>query len=111
VQVDIDMAVPLGLIANELIINAIKYAYDTGASGLIRVTLRQEASDIIFSVSDDGKGLPAGIDPNTAGSMGLTLVRSLTSQLRGSVSFSGGPGFNAELRFTAYAPKEQNPVA
>ncbi len=111
VQVDIDMAVPLGLIANELIINAIKYAYDPGARGPIRVTLRQEASDIIFCVSDDGRGLPAGIDPNTAGSMGLTLVRSLTSQLRGSVSFSGGPGFRAELRFTAYSQKKQIPVA
>jgi len=111
VQVDIDMAVPLGLIANELIINAIKYAYDPGAGGPIRVTLRQEASDIIFSVSDDGKGLPAGIDPSTTGSMGLTLVRSLTSQLRGFVSFSGGPGFRAELRFSANALKEQIPVA
>jgi len=109
VQVDIDMAVPLGLIANELIINAIKYAYDPGARGPIRVTLRREEANIIFSVSDDGRGLPASVDPDTADTMGLTLVRSLTSQLHGSVSFSSGPGFRAELRFAAYAPKEQIP--
>lgn len=106
VQVDIDMAVPLGLIANELIINAIKYAYDPGTRGPIRVTLRQEGTDIIFCVSDDGKGLPAGVNPDTADSMGLTLVRSLTLQLRGSISFGGGPGFRIELRFTAPTPKE-----
>ncbi len=107
VQVDIDMAIPLGLIANELLINAIKYAYEPGVSGLIRVALRQEESDIIFSVSDDGKGFPASVDPKTAETMGLTLVRSLTSQLRGSVTFGGGPGFRAELRFTAHTPKDQ----
>lgn len=106
-QVDIDTAVPLGLVANELIINAIKYAYDPGAKGPIRVTLRRDGGDIVFSVSDDGKGLPAGIDPYTAESMGLTLVRSLAAQLRGRVSFGGGPGFSAELRFAAAEPKDQ----
>lgn len=107
VQVDIDTAVPLGLIANELIINAIKYAYDPGVRGPIRVMLRQEGAAIVFSVSDDGKGLPAGVDPDTAETMGLTLVRSLTRQLRGTVSFGGGPGFRAEARFAALAPKDQ----
>jgi two-component sensor histidine kinase len=105
VQVDIDTAVPLGLIANELIINAIKYAYDPGVRGPIRVSLRQEGDDIVFSVSDDGKGLPAGIDPETSDTMGLTLVRSLTSQLCGGISFGGAPGFRAELRFSALLPK------
>ncbi len=98
-RLDIDEAVPLGLIANELIINAIKYAYEQGSSEIIQVELRQEVAETVFSVADKGKGLPCSVDPWTTGSMGLTLVRSLASQLKGSLVFDKNSGFRATLRF------------
>ena len=95
----LDDAMPLGLIANELLLNAIKYAYPAGEQGRIDVILAPEGVETVLSVRDLGCGLPRGLDPATNDTMGFTLIRSLVSQLRGSMSFGGPPGFSAELRF------------
>jgi two-component sensor histidine kinase len=93
----IDEALPLGLIANELISNAILYAYPQGESGRILVSLTEEPSGIRFSVEDWGAGLDAGLDPSTRSSMGFLLVRSLAVQIDADLSFGGPPGLRVEL--------------
>ncbi|MEI6873722.1 MAG: histidine kinase, partial [Spirochaetota bacterium] len=61
-----------------------------------------EGPELVLRVRDEGRGLPAEVDPLTCSSMGLTLVRSLASQLRGTLTFSGPPGFCVELRFVPF---------
>jgi len=79
-------AVPIGLIANELITNALKHAFPMGRRGHISVTLHQEGSRAVLSVSDDGVGLPEGFDLSQTNGMGTELLQMLTGQLKGSMS-------------------------
>ena len=94
VALDIDRAVPCGLIVNELLTNAIKYAFpganadaNAGAganSGTIALQLRAEGESVVLTVSDDGIGMKAGFDWQESESIGLQLVSSLTEQLEGT---------------------------
>ncbi len=95
----IDEALPLGLATGELLINALKHAYPARTRGPVRAGLRREGGNIVLRVEDEGTGLPSGVDPSTASSMGFTIVRGLASQLRAELSFGGPPGFWAELSF------------
>lgn len=90
----LDMAIPCGLALNELIVNAVKYAFPGGRAGTIRVGLsRGRPGTIAFSVEDDGVGLPPGYDFRKDGGIGLqTVVSIIESQLRGSITFGAGPG-------------------
>lgn len=79
-------AVPIGLIANELITNALKHAFPLGREGHVSVTLHQEGSAAVLCVTDDGVGLPEGFDLGQSNGLGTELVRMLVEQLRGSLS-------------------------
>jgi PAS domain S-box-containing protein len=84
VRLGMDQAVPCGLIINELVSNAIKYAFPNERPGRITVEMHPEADGQVFlSVSDDGIGLPGSLDVAKTESLGLKLVSTLTSQLRG----------------------------
>ncbi|MBL8968582.1 MAG: PAS domain-containing protein [Spirochaetaceae bacterium] len=107
IRLGLDEAVPLGLIANELLLNAIKYAYPEGTRGPIEAKLSRKGGDLVLRVSDEGRGLKPGADPATSASMGFTIVRSLAAQLRAGLVFGGPPGFSAELRFPVAPPAEQ----
>jgi two-component sensor histidine kinase len=97
-----DLAVPCGLILNELISNAFKHGFPGSAGGEIRLTLRR-GTDGKYSlfVEDSGVGIPADLDVNQSKSLGLRLVRSLTQQIRGSFDFvKTDSGTSARLQFT-----------
>lgn len=80
-----DLAIPCGLILNELISNAFKHGFPDGVGGEIRLTLRNGADGkCSLFVEDSGGGIPEDLDVNTSKSLGLRLVRSLTQQIRGS---------------------------
>jgi two-component sensor histidine kinase len=107
----LDEAVPLGLIANELVSNALKHAYAAtmlagGEPGSIELEFAHRGSELCLEVRDEGVGLPAGFDPLASTSMGFTLVRSLAEQLEGSLSIGGPPGLSVLLRFPERAPRE-----
>ncbi len=91
-RIDVKRAMPIGLIVNELVTNAIKYAYPPPGKGEIRITLKNLPDRISLSVSDDGAGLPANFDPDTTDSMGLRLVRMLASQISGAFEYESGSG-------------------
>jgi two-component sensor histidine kinase len=83
-SVGIDAAIPLGLIANELITNSLKYAFPDDRRGSIRVELRTETDDWIrLRVADDGVGFTTGVPMEKPGSLGMRLVGILTQQLDG----------------------------
>jgi two-component sensor histidine kinase len=98
----VDLAVPCGLILNELISNAFKHGFPNSAGGEIKVTLRSGPEGrCTLCVEDDGVGIPASLDANIGKSLGLKLVRSLTKQIRGAFELVKiDPGTSARLQFT-----------
>ena len=97
-----DLAVPCGLILNELVSNAFKHGFPNGAKGEINVTLRRGPEQrCTLSVEDNGVGIPADLDVNTSKSLGLRLVRSLTLQIHGAFELvKSDLGISAQLQFT-----------
>jgi two-component sensor histidine kinase len=84
-----ERALLVGFIVVELVTNAVKYAHPTGVPGEIKVACTQAADGTVtLEVSDDGVGLPEGLDPMRADSLGLQLVRSLAAQLSARVRFA-----------------------
>jgi PAS domain S-box-containing protein len=99
--VPVDKAIPIGLIVNELLTNAVKHGLAGRNAGNIRVTLDRQDNLVRLVVEDDGPGLPPGFHPDTVRSLGMQLVVQLTRQLRGALSFgSGGQGAFFRLSFS-----------
>lgn len=99
-RLDLDRANPLGLIVNELVSNALKYAFPEGRSGCIRVGLScGHNGSCKLTVSDDGVGLPSGLEVGRPGSLGLQLVHTLARQLRGCVEVERGDGTTFHITF------------
>src|ERR1019366_2753702 len=83
----VDRAIPLGLIVNELVTNAVKYAFPSETSGTVAVTLKRIPGELRLTVSDDGKGA----DPRRADSgLGGRLVDTFARQLGGQVEQESG---------------------
>lgn len=102
VQLNIDTAIPLGLILNELVSNAFKHAFKRGRDGLLRITLLKDTGDgqgHSLCVADDGPGLPADFDISKTSSMGLQLVRTLTRQLKAKLTIQGEQGTSMQINF------------
>jgi PAS domain S-box-containing protein len=86
VELNLEQAVPCGLIVNELLSNSLKYAFPEGRTGQITVGIRSgEKGQAILIVADDGVGLPAALDIEQTESLGLKLVSILTQQLKGEL--------------------------
>ncbi len=96
----IDLAVPCGLIINELFSNALLHGFSgtQHRSGTIEVKLYLLAKECVIFVSDSGRGLPKEVSTQ-AGSMGFEIVSILVEQLEGSFRLIGGPGTTFEVRF------------
>ena len=90
----LDIAVPLGLVINELATNAFKHAFEGRERGVLRVAIsRPSASEIEIVVEDDGVGLPRDFDLASSPSLGLQTVEAICRhQLKGSVGFGPRPG-------------------
>lgn len=102
VKMNADLALPCGLILNELISNACKHGFPEGVSGKIHLSLRRAdaAGKYTLSVQDDGIGIDPDIDVNTSKSLGLRLVRLLTQQIHGLFEFvRSEQGTSARLDF------------
>jgi len=107
VHLPADLAVPCGLIVNELVTNALKHAFPHAREGgydEIRIEMRRVEDDLELAVSDNGSGFSGAVDPTRAETMGLTLVRDLSSQLCGIADFVTANGTRCSVRFPA--PRE-----
>lgn len=101
---NLDAAVPCGLIINELISNSLKYAFPDGRQGEVRVELREQPDHTArLVVSDNGIGLRSDIDWETARSLGLRLVRTLADQLGAKLEVQSREGTTVQLTFSAMA--------
>lgn len=84
---DIEKSVPLGLIMNEVMINALKYAFEKQEQGTITISCKAEADgQLTLRIADNGVGLPKPFDSLEADSLGFRIIRELTRQLKGTVS-------------------------
>jgi PAS domain S-box-containing protein len=101
-RVSADLAVPIGVLVNELLTNAYKYAYPEGAEGEVRLSGTRAAEDRYrLEVADRGVGLPTGFDlARTGNSLGLRVITSLAAQLRGDLTVgSAEPGARFAIEF------------
>ncbi|MFK8161226.1 MAG: sensor histidine kinase [Lewinella sp.] len=98
IELDIDVLVPLGLISNEVVTNAMKYAYKDRSEGLLKVSLQRSGKTVQLLIADDGPDAPAetGRDSDAFGQL---LVSSLAEQLKGKVTHRYDSGRVVELRF------------
>ncbi len=99
ISMDADTAVPAGILINELVTNAVKYAFPDARDGSIRVICRQESSGAVHvAVSDDGIGLPEDVELHTPQSFGFRLIRALVNQLSGEIDISRENGTHVTVR-------------
>jgi PAS domain S-box-containing protein len=89
VMLSADLAIPCGLIANELVTNAFKHAFP-GGRGRIDVAFARSEDQLVLRVIDDGVGLPAGFDLTSLSSLGLQLVQTLSEQIGGVLGVERG---------------------
>jgi two-component system response regulator len=100
VMLEIDTAIPCGLIINELVSNSLKYAFPGGKTGKITIDMHlEDGNQLILIVSDDGVGLPAGLDFRNTETLGLQLVNTLTDQLKGLIEVQGKQGTEFKIIF------------
>lgn len=86
-EFDIERSVPLGLILNEVLTNALKYAFIGRERGTITISCSTDAYALLtITVADDGIGSPTSFENHTTGSLGFRIIRELTRQLKGTVS-------------------------
>ena len=111
VEIDPDRAVAIGIIVNELVMNAVKYAYPDGA-GPIHVDLKAQGDDLVLSITDDGVGLNVKTDPRSTG-MGQRIVTAMATKLDASVERdSAHAGTRILLRFRRInAPAAAKPAS
>lgn len=96
---DIDQSMACGLIVNELVTNAVKYAFPGGRRGTIRVSLREGADgERVLEVKDDGRGLDGPL-PARSRSLGMSLIATLARQLRGRHEIDGTSGTRVRVTF------------
>ncbi|MCX6564971.1 MAG: PAS domain S-box protein [Candidatus Aminicenantes bacterium] len=108
VPLNINSAVPCGLILNELISNSLKHAFPEGRKGLIRIGLKRGSDDtIIIRVADDGIGFPKDLDFRRSESLGLQITNLLVGQLEGTIELdrTNGTAFIVTFRKLNYAPR------
>lgn len=96
ILLDINKAIPSGLIINELVSNSLKHAFPDGKEGELSVVLRSDNNQFTLTIRDTGVGFPDDLDFRNTASLGMQLVVTLTNQLDGTIELdrSGGTTFN-----------------
>ena len=97
ISLDLKSAVPLVLIANELIMNSYKYAAPTVEKLKIDITMRSVNGEIQFVYADNGPGMPQ--EPTAGNGLGMTLVNALTGQLEGGIRIDNDNGIRVTITF------------
>lgn len=105
-QLDIIRSIPVGLIINEVVTNAIKYAFPDGKEGLISIFLKEQEKKIILNIQDNGIGLVPDFDFEANNSFGMTLIDGLVKQLDGNLSITSKNGLDITVTFSSYTPLE-----
>lgn len=100
VLLDINAAIPCGLIINELIANSLKYAFPVGKDGELWIQFSSKDDKFTLIVADNGVGIPKDLDFQNTNSLGLQLVNALTEQLEGNIKLDNSVGTKFIITFT-----------
>jgi two-component sensor histidine kinase len=93
----------LGFVVNELVTNAIKYAFPIPAEGEISVAFSREPEGFLLRVADGGKGIPASVETKGTG-LGMRLVSAFVAQVGGTLDIRRSPGVEYVIRVPTRAP-------
>jgi len=104
IKFNIDTAIPLGLLINELLTNAIKYAFPDGRRGKVCVSIKQHAEANELTISDDGVGFSFNDDIESLTTLGMRLVYSLVEQLDGTIVHECRNGTRHNIAFKTIVP-------
>jgi two-component sensor histidine kinase len=100
ILLNLDRAIPFGLLANELISNSLKHGFPAGRKGEVSVSIHRVEGVVRMVVQDNGIGLPTNFNAASCKSMGLKLVESLAHQLGGTLLFTSKQGCQVQGDFT-----------
>lgn len=101
ISFNIDMAIPLGLITNELISNSLKHAFPAPRSGVIEIEIKRiDTNNYELIVNDNGIGLPDGFNIEESKSLGLKLVSVLVEQINGNIIINSNNGASFTIHFS-----------
>jgi two-component sensor histidine kinase len=97
-HLDVDTAMPIGLILNELVVNALKHAFPNGRQGALHITLRRTGDELLLEVADDGIGHDAQQDRQHAASgFGLGMLRTFAEKLQARYEMNGSTGTTVRM--------------
>ena len=99
VNVDMNKAVPLGLIINELISNSLKHAFPDGRKGVLTVSMKMQDDKFELIIADDGVGSDKDLNLENPDTLGMELISALSTQLYGEMKFIPGKGTKFILSF------------
>ncbi|WP_454804308.1 histidine kinase dimerization/phosphoacceptor domain -containing protein [Mucilaginibacter phyllosphaerae] len=99
IMLDVSQAIPVGIILNEGVTNAFKHAFPGNSAGEIRITVKKITGKIRMCISDNGAGLPKDFKAEKANSLGMTLIRGLAGQLRGTFHIIDHEGVTISIEF------------
>mgnify|MGYP003638277477 FL=1 len=99
VSLNLDTSIPCGLIVNELVSNALKYAFKDRLEGKIKINLSIDKKNVVLVVSDDGVGFPKNINFRDTNSLGLQLVNTLVEQIDGTIEMNSKKGTTYTIIF------------
>lgn len=100
VEMDVSQAVPMGLILSEAVTNAIKYAFPRDMSGVISISLDYVGDDqLMLVISDNGQGLPEGVNFSEGNTLGVRLIQTFAAQLEGELTIESKFGLTIRLVF------------
>jgi two-component sensor histidine kinase len=92
IELDVQTAIPMGMIINELLSNSLKHAFPDDQRGKIHISLAYHGDDLVLDFKDDGIGLPDGLESHSTESLGMRLVHMFTEQLAGRLEHIQGEG-------------------
>jgi two-component sensor histidine kinase len=99
-ELDMETAIPIGLILTELLSNVLKHAFPHGEKGEVHITVRPDNPGMLtLVVRDNGLGLPPHLNPSESQSLGLQLVHLLTRQLKGTIEIKKSKGTTVTITF------------
>jgi len=108
VRLEVDTAIPCGLIINELVSNSLKYAFPEAKKGEIKIMLRStDENEIQLTISDNGVGIPDDLDLTNTESLGLKLVCILVDQIGGELEIDRSAGATFRIKFKKIKYKER----
>lgn len=99
ISLDIEQAIPCGLLVNEIVVNTFKHAFNNRRSGVINISMKRQNGTIKLIIGDNGEGIPDDVDLKNSSSLGMMLIDTFKKQLGASMEISNTNGTQFSITF------------